>query len=58
MMSAFRFYTVLAVICGLVVWMISWLDPAERTRNATPNPAAYAAPQEAGVEKIAQAFER
>ena len=57
-MSAFRFYTVLAAICGLVVWMISWLDPAERPRNATPNPAGYATPQEGGVEKIAQAFER
>ena len=57
-MSAFRFYTVLAVIFGLVVWMFSLSEPAEATGNAMPNPAAYSAPRDAGIEKVAQGFDR
>ena len=57
-MSAFRFYTVLAIVFGLIFWMFSLFDPTESRGNPAPIPAAHAAPKDAGIERIAQGFDR
>lgn len=57
-MSAFRFYSVLAAVAGLVVWMSSLYSPHEAPTMLTFNQAYHPAPAQAGIDRIAQGFER